>query len=208
MPLTIALSKGRLLDPTLELLGNIGIAPATNRGRELVFESTDGRFRFLLVKPVDVATYVEQGVADLGVVGGDTLMESERDVLQPLDLGFGACRIVVAARTGRPPAESGRTRHRVATKYPNIAERFFAQQRIPVETIVLGGSVELAPNTGLADWIVDLVESGRTLRDNGLEPIAEIATTRAQLIVNRASQKIRREEIQALIDDLTKELSC
>lgn len=207
-PLRIALSKGRLLNPALALFEKIGIVAAPDRGRQLIFPSTDGRVRFLLVKPVDVPTYVEQGAADLGIAGGDVLLETERDVLRPLDLGFGACRIVVAAPKD-PMARGINGVRRIATKYPRIAEQFFATQRIPVETIVLGGSVELAPITGLADWIVDLVETGRTLVENGLEPIAEVATSRAQLIVNRASQKLRREEITELVTQLQKEgLPC
>ncbi len=208
MPLTIALSKGRLLGPSLSLFDKIGLTPVSDRGRLLVFDSADGRCRFLLIKPVDVPTYVEQGAADIGIVGGDVLLESDRDVLCPLVLDFGTCRIVVAAPGGNTGILPGRPRRRVATKYPRIAERFFAEQRIPVEMIELGGSVELAPNAGLSDWIVDLVETGRTLVDNGLEPIAEITTTHAQLIVNRASQKIRREEIGDLIERLSKELPC
>jgi len=208
MPLTIALSKGRLLNPSLLLFDKIGLTAVSDRGRLLVFDSTDSRCRFLLVKPVDVPTYVEQAAADIGIVGGDVLLESDRDVLCPLVLGFGTCRIVVAAPGGNARALPGRPRRRVATKYPRIAKRFFSEQGIPVEIIELGGSVELAPNTGLSDWIVDLVETGRTLIDNGLEPIAEITTTHAQLIVNRASQKIRREEIGDLIERLSKELPC
>ncbi len=208
MPLTIALSKGRLLNPSLSLFDKIGLTAVSDRGRLLVFDSNDGRCRFLLVKPVDVPTYVEQGAADIGIVGGDVLLESDRDVLCPLVLGFGTCRIVVAAPGGNARTLPSRPRRRVATKYPRIAKRFFSEQGIPVEIIELGGSVELAPNTGLSDWIVDLVETGRTLIDNGLEPIAEITTTHAQLIVNRASQKICREEIGDLIERLSKELPC
>jgi len=207
IPLRVALSKGRLLDPALALFSRIGVTPATDIGRELVFASTDNRYRFLLVKPVDVPTYVEQGAADIGVTGGDVLLETDRDVLRPLDLAFGACRIVVAAPIGETANPNGRVR-RIATKYPRIANRFFEAQQIPIETIVLGGSVELAPSTGLADWIVDLVETGHTLSANCLEPIAEIASAHAQLIVNRASQKIRRVEIADLINRLSKELPC
>lgn len=203
-PLRIALSKGRLLEPALERFEKIGIVAAPDRGRRLIFSSTDGHYRFLLVKPVDVPTYVEQGAADMGIAGGDVLLETERDVLRPLDLGFGACRIVVAAPKDQLGSGTGGVR-RIATKYPRIAEQFFASQRIPVETIVLAGSVELAPGTGLADWIVDLVETGRTLVDNGLEPIAEVATSRAQLIVNRASQKLRRSEVSELVERLGRE---
>ena len=206
-PLTIALSKGRLLDPALAILTKTDLTPVPDRGRQLVFDSIDGRCRFLLVKPVDVPAYVEQGAADIGIVGGDVLLESDRDVLSPLVLGFGICRIIVAAPVGNLLVPPGRP-CRVATRYPRITEQFFAEQRIPVEIIELGGSVELAPNAGLSDWIVDLVETGRTLVDNSLEPIAEIATSQAQLIVNRASQKIRREEISDLIQRLSKELPC
>ena len=207
-PLVFALPKGRLLDPTLTLLASIGMETPLDRARELVFDSADGEVRFLLVKPVDVPTYVEQGAADLGVVGTDVLMEADRDVLRPLDLGFGRCRLVVAAPERSADYRSERRVRRIATKYPRIAERFFAEQRLAVDTIVLGGSVELAPNVGLADWIVDLVETGRTLRDNGLVPIAEIAATQAQLIANRASHKMRRTEIETLIERLRKEISC
>jgi len=205
--LTIALSKGRLLEPALSLFGKIGQQPVPNRGRQLVFGSTSGQCQFLLVKPVDVPTYVEQGAADIGIVGGDVLLESDRDVLSPLMLGYGTCRIVVASPGGDTAIASDRPR-RIATKYPRIAERFFAEQNIPATMIKLGGSVELAPSMGLSDWIVDLVETGRTLVENGLEPIAEIATTQAQLIVNRASQKIRRKEIGAIIQQLQEEISC
>jgi ATP phosphoribosyltransferase len=206
--MTIALPKGRLLEKTLSLFAAVGVTPSDNRSRRLMIDSTDGRFRFLLVKPFDVPTYVEQGAADLGVVGSDVLLETEPDVLSPLDLGFGACRIVVAARTDRPASPSASRPHRVATTYPRIAKRFFTEQRIPVETIALAGSVELAPSVGLAEWIVDLVETGRTLRDNSLEAIAEIAMTRAQLIANRASQKLHREAIAELVRRLSKEVSC
>jgi ATP phosphoribosyltransferase len=206
-PLTIALSKGRLLAPALSLFEKIGLIALPDRGRQLVFDSTDGRCQFLLVKPVDVPTYVEQGAADIGIVGGDVLLESDSDVLCPLMLGYGACRIVVAAPRGDAITASGRPR-RIATKYPRIAERFFSEQRIPAAMIRLGGSVELAPSMGLSDWIVDLVETGRTLVENGLEPIAEITTTQAQLIVNRASQKLRREGIGLIIEQLSKELPC
>jgi len=204
-PLKIALPKGRLLDPTSELLAAVGIQVPRDRARRLTFASVDGSAELMLVKPADVATYVELGAADLGVVGTDVLLEGEPDVLRPLALGYGACRIVVAEL--RQPRRQGAGR-RVATKYPGITRRYFAEQRVPVEVITLSGSVELAPLVGLADWIVDLVETGATLRENGLEPIAEIATTEAQLVVNRASHKTRRADIGQLIRRLTEVVSC
>jgi len=206
-PLTFALPKGRLLDPTLARLAGLGISIPEGPARQLCFSSVDGSIEFLLAKPADVPTYVALGAADLGAVGTDVLMEGDWDVLRPLALGFGRCRIVVAARTDDSAATETQPR-RVATKYPRIAERYFAEQRLQVDLITLRGSVELAPLVGLSDWIVDLVETGATLKANGLVPIAEVASTEAQLIVNRATHKIRRREVQDLIAALEAVATC
>lgn len=207
--LTIALSKGRLLEPTVQLLARAGIQVPDEilSSRRLIAPDAGQRYRFLLVKPMDLPTYVEYGVAATGVCGRDVLLEVEPDVHQPLDLGFGRCRIVLAGRAG-----GGAENHnllstaRVATKYPRIAERYFRSQGLPVEVVFLSGSVELAPNLDLADTIVDLVETGRTLKENGLEVIEQIADSTARLVVNRASFHLQHREVQELIQSLRKAL--
>jgi ATP phosphoribosyltransferase len=175
--------------------------------RKLVIHSRDGRFNFVLVKPGDVPIYVEYGVADAGICGRDVLMESQADVHEPLDLKFGRCRIAVAAKReviGKPYNLLATVR--VATKYPHIATEYFHAKGVPIEVINLSGSVELAPLLGLSDRIVDLVETGRTLEENGLEVIEEIAESTARLIVNRASFHLKREAVRALISQLTEVL--
>jgi ATP phosphoribosyltransferase len=204
-PLRIALPKGRMLDDAARLWSRIGsgIAPEERDSRRLILPSTDGRFEFLPVKPQDVGTYVEAGVADAGVVGWDVLAEQQPDVLQPLDLGFGRCRVVIAGPAGAPyPTLPGGVTPRVATKYVETARRFFAERGAQPELIQIAGSVEIAPLLGLADWILDLVESGRTLAENGLVVLDQVCETSARLVVNRASHKLRLEEHQRLIDEL------
>ena len=201
-PLRIALPKGRMMDEALRLFAEMGstIDAAARDSRRLILPSADGRFEFLPVKSGDVAVYVEAGVADAGVVGLDVLEEGDPDVLRPLDLGFGGCGLAVAAPEGAPYPHlpSGRT-PRVATKYVESARRFFAGQGMQVELIRISGSVELAPLLGLSDWIVDLVQTGRTLAENGLVVVDEISRSTARLIVNRASHKLRLDEHQKLI---------
>jgi len=206
--LTIAVPKGRLLEPTIDLFSRIGLAVEVTEGsRALVVSSVDDRARFLIAKPIDVPTFVEHGTADVGVVGSDVLTEDEHDVLQPLDLRFGACRLVLAApRDATTDPLPPHAVHRVATKYPKTTARYFAGLGLQAETIRLYGSVELAPSTGLSSLIVDLIETGATLRENGLEVIEEIATTSARLIVNRTAQKIRFSEIDALVRALSEEV--
>ncbi len=175
--------------------------------RRLLFETDDGSYRFMVVKPLDVPTYVEYGIADAGIVGGDVLMEVGKDVYQPLDLKFGQCRLVLAGPQERVTWDlSPHSVHRVATKYPNLTKKYFLSKGIQVEVIRLYGSVELGPLTDLAEMVVDLVETGRTLRENGLVPIAEIASSSARLIVNRASHKINLNRISSLVDELRKEI--
>ncbi|MBI3653527.1 MAG: ATP phosphoribosyltransferase [Acidobacteria bacterium] len=200
--LTIALAKGRLQDVALEYLSRVGIvvSDAALASRKLLVEDDGGRYSFLFVKPADVPVYVEYGVADAGICGRDVLMESQADVHEPLDLGFGACRLVVAGKV--ETAERGYnllTTARVATKYPRIAADYFQQRGVPVELIALSGSIELAPVLGLSDHIVDLVETGRTLKDNGLVVIDTIAESTARLIVNRASYHLKRATVAALV---------
>lgn len=202
--ITIALSKGKLLEPTLALLQRAGYA---SRGlspdsRRLVFECPDAGATLLIVRPSDVPTYVEYGAADVGVVGKDVLLEQDRDVYEPLDLGLGYCRVVVAALEGQARRDRLSSRIRVATKYPNITERYFNQKGIPVEIIKLYGSVELAPVVGLADRIVDLVSTGRTLKEHNLVEVEVIAESTARLIVNRASLKLKPGPIMDLITQL------
>lgn len=202
MSLTIALAKGRLQDETLARLerGGVVVAPEDLESRRLRVADRTGRFELLLVKPADVPVYVEYGVADAGVCGSDVLAEHQADVHEPLDLGFGKCRLAVAA----PIAVAGNdyshvSTLRVATKYPRVAGAHFRHLGVPVELIVLSGSVELAPITGLAERIVDLVESGRTLADNGLAVTEVIADVSARLIVNRASYQLKRKEVVDLV---------
>ena len=200
--LTIAIAKGRLQPAALDLLKEIGIvlAEATKTSRRLSIEDQSGEYRFLFVKPSDVTVYVEHGVADCGIVGRDVLLESTPDVLQPLDLPIGRCRMVVAALADAPP--NGHGMLRVATKFPLIATRHFGKRGQPVEIIQLSGSVELAPVLGLADCIVDLVETGRTLRENGLVVSEEIFSSTARLIVNRASYQLKANSMMKLIYSL------
>lgn len=203
--LTIAIAKGRLQDPAFELFGRAGInVPAEEAAsRRLMVTDKSGQYSFILVKPGDVPVYVEYGVADAGVCGRDVLMESVAEVHEPLDLGFGACRLVVAGKAestgqGYNPLSIAR----VATKYPRCAADYFQRRGVPIELIELSGSVELAPALGLSDHIVDLVETGRTLRDNGLVIVDTIAESSARLIVNRASYHLKRAAVAGLIETL------
>jgi ATP phosphoribosyltransferase len=203
--LTIALSKGRLQDDALALFARAGIVVEDEalRSRRLLVNSSDGRCNFIFVKPADVPTYVEYGVADAGVCGRDVLLESRADVHEPLDLKMGCCKIAVAGRSEVVGQDYNLLATvRVATKYPRITTDYFQQRGIPIEVVALSGSVELAPLLGLSDRIVDLVETGRTLRENGLEVIDVITETTARLIVNRASFHLKRGEVGALIKEL------
>ena len=203
--LTIAIPKGRLERETLELFAAAGLHLDGQRdSRQLACRDASGETRFIFVKPSDVPVYVEHGIADCGVVGRDVLFEAEADLLQPLSLEIGFCRIAVAAPTDMP--ENSHTMLRVATKYPRIASRYFGERGQPVEIIQLSGSVELAPALGLADCIVDLVETGRTLQENGLTVTEVIAQSAAQLVVNRASYQLKAAVIAKLISALKEAL--
>lgn len=202
--LTLALPKGRLLDGALTVLRELGVARVDAESRRLIFIDPARRLRLLLLKPADVPAYVTHGAADLGIVGQDILLEQQPDVYEPLDLGFGFCRLVVAERKDLlehdDPAKWSWVR--VATKYPRLTEQYFSSRGIQVEIVRLDGSVELAPLVGLADRIVDLVQSGETLRANGLVEVAEIARSTARLIVNRASMKTEFAAVTRLVDEM------
>ncbi len=193
-PITIAVPKGRVTRALAPFFERAGIDPQTLLAddRRLIRVSPDGRFRFMLLKPDDVPTYVEYGTAELGVSGRDVLRERRYDLYQPLDLGVGRCRMVVAGRPNTVvPAVP-----RVATKYPRTASEHFASQGIQAEVIYVQGSVELAPLVGLADLIVDLVESGATLKDNGLVERETIADVSSVLIANPSLYKLRHAEME------------
>jgi len=199
MSLTLALAKGKLLPGCEALFRRAGLAFPADAGRRLLVRAEG--LRFLFVRDVDVPTYVEYGAADCGVVGLDVLLEAASDVLTPLDLGFGRCRLVVAEPRGAPRRDVASTL-RVATRYPRLAAAHFLARGASVEVVPLAGSVELAPGLGLADCIVDVVETGRTLEENGLEAGPEIAASSARLIVNRASFHSRMAELVPLLDAL------
>jgi len=206
----IALAKGRMLEHSLDLLKGAGIRFSEDvaTSRKLIFDADDGNYRVVLVKPADVPTYVEYGAADAGIAGLDVVLESRADLVQPLALDFGRCRLAVAAPKGVPLSAAENPTVRVATKYPHIAMEYFNGRGIPVEIISLSGSIELAPLLGLADRIVDLVESGRTLKENGLEIVEVIAEISARLVVNRASYQTKRETVLRFIDTLSKAREC
>ena len=202
--LTLALPKGRLLDPAIELLRELGVSAVDPESRKLIFRDPGRGLEILLLKPADVPAYVTYGAADLGIVGRDILLEQEPDVYEPLDLGFGFCRLVVAEPRELwerdDPAKWSWVR--VATKYPRLTEQYFSSRGIQVEIVRLDGSIELAPLVGLAERIVDLVQSGETLRANGLVEVAEITRSTARVIVNRASMKTEYAAVTQLIEDM------
>jgi len=204
--LTLALPKGRLLDSALETLREVGVEGVDQDSRRLIFDDARQGLRLLFLKPADIPAYVTYGAAHLGIVGKDILLEQEPDVYEPLDLGFGVCRLVVAE-----PRELWERDDptkwswvRVATKYPRLTEQYFSARGVQVEIVRLDGSIELAPLVGLAERIVDLVQSGETLRANGLVEVAQIMTSTARLIVNRAAMKTEYAAINDLIAQLRK----
>ena len=205
-PLRLAVPRGALFEGTLDALDRIGVDTASVRGgsRALVFDV--GELVLVTMRPADVPTYVEAGAADLGVTGKDVLMEQrDRVVYELLDLGYGACRMVLAGRVGDERLGESERRlgaMRIATKYPRTAERYFEETGRQAEVIEVKGSVELAPTAGLADGIVDLVATGRTLADNGLEAREEIARCTARLVANRVVHKLRAAEVDALTERL------
>jgi len=202
--ITVALPKGRLLADCVGILSEVGLKAQEDlsRTRRLLVPSVDGSARFLIIRDKDLPTYVDYGAADVGIVGKDVLLESRRDLLEPLNLGFGYCRIVVAqpAATKGLNEVPGWGHARVATKYPNITERYFAGKGEQIEIVSLYGSIELAPLVGLADRIVDLVSTGETLRQNNLVEADEVMEVTARLVVNRASMKIKADRLLPIIE--------
>jgi len=191
--LTIAMPKGRIFEEAVHFLQQAGlqVTAELQDSRKLIIPVENAQLEFILAKPTDVPTYVEYGVADVGVVGKDVLLEEERDVYELLDLQIGYCRMMVAGMPDWKPTEAPR----VATKYPKIASRYFREQGQQVEVIKLNGSVELAPMIGLADRIVDIVSTGRTLKENGLVELEHICEITTRLIANRASYRMKSEAV-------------
>ncbi len=206
--LTFALTKGRLATKTLALLEKAGITCEEMKdpsSRKLIFANEEAGVRFFLAKGPDVPTYVEYGAADIGIVGKDTILEEGRRLYEVMDLGFGACRMCVCGPESARALLSGRERIRVATKYPNIArDYFFNQRNQTVEIIKLNGSIELAPIVGLSEVIVDIVETGSTLKENGLTVLQEIVPLSARMVVNQVSMRMAYDRIQDLIEKLRK----
>ncbi len=204
--LTFALGKGRLANHTLQLFEKIGITCEEMKDkttRKLIFVNEEKRLRFFLAKGPDVPTYVEYGAADIGVVGEDTILEEGRNIYEVLDLGFGACRMCVCGPDSARDLLCHHEQIRVASKYPRIAKNYFYNKKQQtVEIIKLNGSIELAPIVGLGDVIVDIVETGSTLRENGLEVLEEVCPLSARMVVNPVSMKMENERITRLIADL------
>ena len=201
----LALSKGRIFKDTLPLLAAVGIVPAEDpeQSRKLILPTNQPNIRLVIVRATDVPTYVQYGAADLGVAGKDVLLEHGGEGLyEPLDLGIARCRLMVAGRVGAVNDRAKSTRLRVATKYLGVTRRYFAAQGLQVEAIKLYGSMELAPLAGLADLIVDVVDTGNTLKANGLQAFETIAEISSRLIVNKAAMKIKHQSIRHLIQQL------
>lgn len=204
--LTFALGKGRLANKTLEMFEKIGITCEEMKDkdtRKLIFVNEDLKLRFFLSKGPDVPTYVEYGAADIGIVGRDTILQEARNIYEVLDLGFGKCKMCVCGPESARDLLQHHEQIRVATKYPKIAKDYFYNKKHQtVEIIKLNGSIELAPIVGLADVIVDIVETGSTLRENGLTVLEEVCPLSARMVVNPVSMKMEQERISKLISDL------
>ena len=209
--LTFALGKGRLANKTLEMFEKIGITCEEMKDkdtRKLIFVNEDLKLRFFLAKGPDVPTYVEYGAADIGIVGRDTILQEARNIYEVLDLGFGKCRMCVCGPESARDLLQHHEQIRVATKYPKIAKDYFYNKKHQtVEIIKLNGSIELAPIVGLADVIVDIVETGSTLRENGLAVLEEVCPLSARMGVNPVSMKMEQERISKLITDLRQVMS-
>ena len=209
--LTFALGKGRLANKTLEMFEKIGITCEEMKDkdtRKLIFVNEDLKLRFFLAKGPDVPTYVEYGAADIGIVGRDTILQEARNIYEVLDLGFGKCRMCVCGPESARDLLQHHEQIRVATKYPKIAKDYFYNKKHQtVEIIKLNGSIELAPIVGLEDVIVDIVETGSTLRENGLAVLEEVCPLSARMVVNPVSMKMEQERISKLITDLRQVMS-
>ena len=209
--LTFALGKGRLAKKTLQLFEEIGITCEEMKDpdtRKLIFVNEDLKLRFFLAKASDVPTYVEYGAADIGIVGKDTILEEDRKLYEVLDLGFGKCRMCVCGPKSARELLKDHEMIRVASKYPKIAKDYFYNKKYQtVEIIKLNGSVELAPIVGLSEVIVDIVETGTTLKENGLEVLEEVCPLSARMVVNQVSMKMEDERIRKIISDLKQNIN-
>ena len=205
--ITIALPKGKLFSLSTDLLGKIGWTAEglSEKSRKLVITNEEQRLKFIITKTADVPTYVENGAADIGIIGKDVIDESGKDVYELLDLGFGKCHLMMAVpKDKKRESLKDYAYTRVATKFPHIAEQFFTSQGMQMEYIKLNGSIELGPIIGLSESIVDIVETGTTLRENNLEEIVSIMDATARLIVNRVSFKLKFERINSMVTELKK----
>ena len=208
-PLRIALTKGRLEKDTIKLFQKIGYNcdAVINKGRKLILPIGNGEIEVVLAKAADVITYVENGVCDLGVVGKDTILENGHCFYDLLDLGFGRCKLAVATQKGTD-LSGGYKALTIATKYPNVTRSFFEEKNMDVRVIKIEGSVELGPLIGLSDAIVDIVETGSTLKENGLEVVEDVCPISARLIANVASLKLHKKQIEELVDLISKEIDA
>ncbi len=209
--ITIALPKGKLFSLAADVLGKVGYTAEglSDKSRKLIISNEEKKIRFIVAKTADVPTYVEYGAADIGVIGKDVLLETEKDVYELLDMGFGKCHLMMAVPKEKKRAKLMDYNHtRVATKFPHIAEKFFRQQGMQMEYIKMNGSIELGPIVGLSESIVDIVETGTTLRENDLEEIVAIQEATARLIANRVSFKLKFDRIHSLVEDLRKVLEA
>ena len=199
----LALTKGRLEKKTVDMLEQLGYdcSQVRDKGRRLILPIGDGSIEVVLAKAADVVTYVENGVCDMGVVGKDTIMEKEGTFYEVTDLGFGRCKFALATKKGSNFYEGYQTKT-IASKYVNVTRRYFQEKNMDINVVKIEGSVELAPILGLADAIVDIVETGNTLRENGLEVIEDVCQVSARLIVNIASMKLRKQEIEQFLDQI------
>lgn len=207
--LTIALPKGKLFYLAKDLFAKVGFVADNleEKSRKLVITNEELKLKFIIAKTADVPTYVEHGAADIGVIGKDVLMEAQKDVYELLDLGFGRCHLMMAVPKDKKRAKlTDYTHTRVATKFPNVAKQFFTSKGMQMEYIKMNGSIELGPIVGLSESIVDIVETGTTLRENNLDEIAFIAKASARLIANRASFKLKFDRISKLVKALEMEL--
>lgn len=207
--LTIALPKGKLFYLAKDLFAKVGFVADNleEKSRKLVITNEELKLKFIIAKTADVPTYVEHGAADIGVIGKDVLMEAQKDVYELLDLGFGRCHLMMAVLKDKKRAKlTDYTHTRVATKFPNVAKQFFTSKGMQMEYIKMNGSIELGPIVGLSESIVDIVETGTTLRENNLDEIAFIAKASARLIANRASFKLKFDRISKLVKALEMEL--
>ena len=207
-PLRIALTKGRLEKDTVGLLESLGFdcTEVHEKGRKLILSIPDANLEVVLAKAADVITYVDSGVCDMGVVGKDTIMEMPGKFFEIVNLGFGKCKFALAAKKGVDFYEGFGVKT-IATKYPNVARTFFEAKGMDVEIVKIEGSVELAPLLDLSDGIVDIVETGTTLKENGLEVKEDIAPIAARLIVNTVSMKMRQQEIESLVEKIEEKIS-